>query len=186
MKLVNTMMRNHQSGFSLIEVLISVFILAVGLLGAASLQMRSLQQEQSAYFRSQATLMAYDMADRMRSNTSGLASGFYDEPTAADNNCSLLSATSVGAVTACTPQQMARNDMYEWAGNGTTINNIANILPNGSAIVCLDSTPEDGTAISNACDGIGSVYAIKIWWSDDRSQENANDRIQRFVTTVSF
>lgn len=180
------MQLHHHSGFSLIEVLISIFILAVGLLGAAGLQMRSLQQEQSAYFRSQATLMAYDMADRMRSNASGLASGEYNNPTASDNSCSALTIASGATVTACTPAQMATHDMYEWAGSGSSINNIANILPNGSGIVCLDSSPDDGTASTPACDNSGSVYAIKIWWSDDRTQENASDRVQRFTTTVSF
>lgn len=171
------------SGFSLIEVLIAIFVLALGLLGSASLQMRSLQQNQSAYFRSQATILAYDMADRMRANATGLQAGDYNNPTANDNDCSSITASTVAT---CTATQMAEHDMYEWAGNGATINNIAEILPNGSAIVCLDSTPDDGSAAVPACDGNGTVYAIKLWWTDDRTQEVAANRTQRFVTTVSF
>lgn len=173
------MQKKQQSGFSLIEVLISIFVLAVGLLGAAGLQMLSLQQEQSAYLRSQATIIAYDMADRMRANPAGLSDGGYNNPTAAYNiNCT----TSSG----CTSAQMATHDFYEWAGNGTTTTSIANILPRGVGVVCLDSSPEDGDLTDAACDNTGSVYAIKIWWSDDRSANTAADRIQRFVTTVSF
>ena len=60
-------MKTH-SGFTLIEVLISMLILAVGLLGLAGLQATGLRNNLSAYNRSQATQLAYDMADRMRAN----------------------------------------------------------------------------------------------------------------------
>jgi type IV pilus assembly protein PilV len=56
------------NGFSLLEVLISVFILAVGLLGLASLQMNSLKNNHSAQYRTSATVLAYDLIDRMRLN----------------------------------------------------------------------------------------------------------------------
>ncbi len=56
------------TGFTLIEVLIAMLVLAVGLLGLAGLQATSLRNNQSAYNRSQATQLAYDLADRMRAN----------------------------------------------------------------------------------------------------------------------
>ena len=61
------------TGFTLIEVLIAMLVLAVGLLGLAGLQATSLKNNQSAYNRSQATQLAYDMADRMRANVAGVA-----------------------------------------------------------------------------------------------------------------
>ena len=57
---------HKQSGSSLLEVLVAVVILAFGLLGLAGLQISSVKSSHSAYLRSQATLLAYDMADRMR------------------------------------------------------------------------------------------------------------------------
>jgi len=56
----------HQSGFSLIEVLVTVLILATSLLAVATLQTRSLEYNHSAYLRSQANIIAYDILDRMR------------------------------------------------------------------------------------------------------------------------
>lgn len=50
-----------ERGFTLIEVLIALLVLAVGLLGMASLMMTSLQSSQSAYLRSQASLLAQDL-----------------------------------------------------------------------------------------------------------------------------
>src|SRR5664280_455779 len=61
---------NKNSGFTLLEVLIAMLVLAVGLLGLAGLQATSLRNNQSAYNRSQATQLAYDLADRMRNNAS--------------------------------------------------------------------------------------------------------------------
>lgn len=69
---------NAQAGFSLIEVLVAVLVLAVGLLGMAGLQAVTLQNGQSAYMRSQATILAYDIMDRMRVNRDQAIAGAYD------------------------------------------------------------------------------------------------------------
>ncbi len=66
--------RSRQSGFSLLEVLIAIVITSIGLLGLAAMQATGLRNNHSAYHRSQATVLAYDIADRMRSNASSMAS----------------------------------------------------------------------------------------------------------------
>ncbi|QOY72380.1 type IV pilus modification protein PilV [Pseudomonas sp. OST1909] len=58
----------HQSGMTLIEVLIALLILAVGLMGAAMLQLNALKYTDSARMISQASFIAYDMLDRIRAN----------------------------------------------------------------------------------------------------------------------
>lgn len=63
-----------QRGVGLIEVLVTVLILATSLMALAALQTRSLQFNQGSYLRSQANIYAYDILDRMRSNTTNLAS----------------------------------------------------------------------------------------------------------------
>lgn len=57
---------NLQKGVGLIEVMIAVLILSISLLTIASLQSKSLQYNQSAYWRSQANVLAYDLLDRLR------------------------------------------------------------------------------------------------------------------------
>ncbi|MCQ4262306.1 type IV pilus modification protein PilV [Stutzerimonas stutzeri] len=71
-------MTNYQRGATLIEVLVAMLILSVGLLGLASMQMTALQSNQSAYYRSQATVLAYDIIDRMRANRADALNGVYD------------------------------------------------------------------------------------------------------------
>lgn len=59
---------DRQSGMTLIEVLVTVVLISVGLLGVAALQLVSLKNNQDAYVRSQASSLAGDILDRMRAN----------------------------------------------------------------------------------------------------------------------
>lgn len=67
-----------QSGFTLIEILIAVIVLALGLLGLAGLQATGMRNNTSSYLRSQATFLAYDMADRIRANRQNALDGHYN------------------------------------------------------------------------------------------------------------
>lgn len=78
-------MMQRQAGVTLIEVMVALLIFAIGLLGVAALQGLSLQGGQSAYHRTQATNLAYEIADFARANRS-----------AAINNCGLPAANLVG------------------------------------------------------------------------------------------
>jgi type IV pilus assembly protein PilV len=66
------------AGMTLIEVLVAVLVLSIGLLGLAGLQTLSLRSNHSAYLRSQATVLAYDIVDRMRANRSNALDGAYN------------------------------------------------------------------------------------------------------------
>jgi type IV pilus assembly protein PilV len=129
---------NKNTGFTLIEVLIAMLVLAVGLLGLAGLQATSLSNAQSAYNRSQSTQLAYLLADNMRANVAGVAA--YTGSAAQIANC----LTTVG----CTPAQMAQNDLYQWNLAVTTA------LPGGVG------------GIAVAVVGGANVYTITISWTD--------------------
>jgi len=66
------------TGMTLVEVLVAVLVLSIGLLGLASLQMTVLRSNHSAYLRSQATLLAQDITERMLANRSAALAGKYD------------------------------------------------------------------------------------------------------------
>ncbi|PKL95002.1 MAG: type IV pilus modification protein PilV, partial [Gammaproteobacteria bacterium HGW-Gammaproteobacteria-8] len=59
---------SRQGGFSLLEVLISVVVLSVGLLGMAALQINAMKNSQSSFQRTQAVMLSYYMLDAMRAN----------------------------------------------------------------------------------------------------------------------
>lgn len=58
----------RMAGFSMIEVLIALIVLAFGLLGFALLQTMNLRFTQSANYKTEATNLAYDLLDQMRAN----------------------------------------------------------------------------------------------------------------------
>ena len=57
-----------QRGFSLIEVLIALLLVALGVLGAAALQLNALRYTQDSAYRAQAALLVTDLLERMRAN----------------------------------------------------------------------------------------------------------------------
>ena len=107
-----------QSGFSLIEILITLVILAFGLIGLAGLQAVGLKNSQSSLIRSQATLAGYDILDRMRSNCSAALNGNYDLA---------LSATSPSG------SSIEATDLSEWRTA------ISNSLISGQGGVSVDA-----------------------------------------------
>ncbi|WP_421682468.1 type IV pilus modification protein PilV [Stutzerimonas urumqiensis] len=69
---------DRERGATLIEVLVALLVLSIGLLGLAGLQMAAIKSNHSAYYRSQATVLAYDITDRMRANRADALNGVYD------------------------------------------------------------------------------------------------------------
>lgn len=137
------------------EIVVSLLVLSFGLLGMAGVQSVSLRGNQSAYYRTMATTFTADMVERMTANRAAVNAGNYDDATgAATANCF--------TATGCTSTQMAAQDVLDWTAL------IAAALPGGDSVVCIDSSPNDGTSAAHACDGAGSIYAIKIWWDEDR------------------
>jgi len=166
--------RRRDRGFTLIEVMVALLVLSIGLLGLAGLQVAALQNNQSAFMRSQATALAYDLADRMRSNVVGTISGNYDPANAAV-------VPTCRTTAGCTSQEMAANDLAEW--NAT----IAANLPMGEGAVCIDSTPSDGAdSTTPECDGVGTQYVIKLWWDENRDGEISTDPTNMERLEISF
>ena len=129
-----------QQGFTLLEVMISLVIFSIGLIGLAGLQAIGLQNNYSAYNRTVATQVAYDLADRIRNNrnqdyTIGI-------PGTAPTSC-------IGTSVTCTPLQLTRFDLFEW---DASVKSAQNGLTNAQGFISL----------------AGTTYTIKIEWGDQR------------------
>lgn len=94
-----------QHGFALTESLITLFILSIGLLGLASLQLNAIKHQQESEFRLMAINQANAIADRMRANIAGAKSGAYN---------GLASQVSFSSCSICNAHQLAQKDRYEW------------------------------------------------------------------------
>jgi len=157
-------------GFTLIEVLISVLILGLGILGTLNLQTRALLDNQDAYLRSQAIILAYDMADRIRANAgiwrTAIPNNTVNNLTLNDANnnaagayaaCSAYDPNPAGKLNPpivpgiCNTTTMAQYDVYRWQTD------VANILNGGTATIGLGGDP-------NTASTARDVVTITITW----------------------
>ena len=130
----------RQRGFTLLEVLIAAFLLSIGLLGLASVQTMGLRYNQIAYHRTQATLLSYDMVDRMRANVVGVRQGKYDlivtDSPPDEPKCLAVS---------CSAADIAIADIRQWSLQ------MQSVLPQGSGSVNKDAV---------------GTFIIHVMWDD--------------------
>lgn len=115
--------RKSEAGFGMLEVLISLLILAIGLLGLASLQTTTLAQTTEVRNRSQAILLVDDLLERVRANRSNIAS--YEVAAGNLPDCATDFAIENNGV--------AADDLAEWK------NSLACLLPGGNGSVTEDN-----------------------------------------------
>ncbi|SFM60490.1 type IV pilus modification protein PilV [Marinobacter zhejiangensis] len=139
---------NDQAGFSLIELLVTLVILAVGLLGLAGLMMDGLRNNQSAYLRTQASILAYDMADRIRLNRGQARVGMYSGYSTAGNGAITSLPTCVTAATGCTAADRVTLDKAEWTREIQGIGNGSALLPSGVGTIGADSSGNITVSVS--------------------------------------
>ncbi len=144
----------RQKGVGLIEVLISVLILAVGLMGIAAMQATALRNSQSSLERSQAVIHSYSILDAMRANNTAARSGEY-------NTTTLI--CSAGAVAAASP--LVASDSADWISSLQ-----ASLGPDAcgqiACAVVAGSTARD--------------CSVTVEWNDSRGTDGAS--AQRLIT----
>jgi type IV pilus assembly protein PilV len=150
----------HQTGFSLIEALISIIILAIGLLGLAGLQSRAMMMNQSSYYRGIATDLASDLGDKIRASRTPfmLSSESEFQPGLPPDYSLCRPALNDPEDIACGTQSAGRStyllseDMMNWYSH------LRNQLPN--AQFYLNSEPS----------GNFFKYTLTIAWTDNRKE----------------
>lgn len=142
-------MRNHpdvsrpQRGFSMIEVLVTLVILAMAMLGSAGLQAYAMKTGQGGQFRNQAAFLVADMVERMEANkTKSVSASGYASALSSSVDCSSNS---------CSPDDLAAYDVTQWKAA------ILAVLPEGT-----------GTVTQTAA-GNPSTYTVTINWVDRKT-----------------
>lgn len=147
--------RHKQKGVGLVEILITIVLLAIGFLAAARMQVEGMRFSQSAYYQSQAYFLASDMINRMRTNSDGVQDGDYNDietsSEAVDPGC---------GSEACNPSDIALQDVFEWSGyfhsqEETTTNFIA-ALPSSDSIQAYATV----ATLDN------EIYSVTLLWSE--------------------
>ena len=134
--------QSRQSGFSLIEVLVTIAILMIGLLGLAALQTNATVAEMEAYQRSQALVLAQDLADRIAANKGEAAKYVKDD-------------IGAGGVVDCTAKTGADLDLCEW---GNVLAGASEVTAGGSKVGAMIG--------ARGCVQLASanVYMVTVAW----------------------
>jgi len=140
----------RQSGVSLIEALVSLVVLALGVLGLAGLQTRTLVESRNTHYRAAAIQKIADLAERMQLNHVAARAGAYSTlafgvAPVASANCLPANMKDDGAV--CTPAQMAASDLAQWRAE------LRQFIPNA-----------DASTFANLQNGV-PVVGVMIAWS---------------------
>ncbi|MFK0571728.1 type IV pilus modification protein PilV [Endozoicomonas sp.] len=104
-------------GVGLIEVLVSLLIIAIGILGMAGVHSRSLQYNQSSYVQSQAAFLATDMLDRIQANSALAKTGSNYQVGLDDSEfsqCVQSDYPNACETGNCTPSELAGYDILQW------------------------------------------------------------------------
>lgn len=178
-----SLLMNKAAGFTLIEVLVSVLVLAAGLLGLAALQANGVKNNQLAYNRSQAVHLAQDIADRIRANPGALityadvnANGTQDYSESPPMpSAAIVAACSTAA--GCTPAELAKTDINQWQAA------LAAVLPSGCGSILRGTDTTVAADVDNGCGGkvpkeVASTKQITIsinWDEDNDGNRDAHD-----------
>ncbi|SET38863.1 type IV pilus modification protein PilV [Variovorax sp. OV084] len=165
------------AGFSLLEVLVSIIVLTVGLLGASGMLLSAMRTTSESGNFSSAVNLARELSEKTRANK------VIAIKTAAADNAYLLDwksgDTTPGASTAgttcisadCTNVQLASWDVNNW------VQRVDAALPGSRVKVCLDSDPWDtsSSAYKWACDPAGRNLVVKLSWTPRQTNSALND-----------
>ena len=142
-------MLDKQTGSGMIEILVSLIVLAIGLLGIAGMQVISMKNANNAEHRYRASMIAYDMMERMRSNPAGVSTNEYNNVNISSSGSSDSSASTCSAV--CSASELAAYDVAMWEQKITA-------LPNGTASVT----------------GNAAVFEITVAWQEQNTNKDSS------------
>lgn len=143
-------------GFSIVEALVALVVLAVGMLGIAALYVESLRAGRSAVYRTQAVNLASDMADRIRANRNA---GEAYELAGGDNPAVQGCADTGGGSATCAPEALAQDDLARWLAA------IREALPGNG-----NDTPSGTIDVEPAV--VPTQYTITVTWSEPGEAQN--------------
>jgi type IV pilus assembly protein PilV len=158
---------SRQRGISLIEVMMSVLIFSIGLIGLAGLMVMATRSNHSAYLRTQVTFLANSMANRMSGNPTGVWSGAY-------NSASYpVAAASAGCASgaACTPANLALHDQRLWSEQLRTFLPDPKASVDCSGVTAVSYNP---TSQLNLRPPYGGSCKMSVKWSERENADSAH------------
>lgn len=161
----------RQSGFTLIEILVTMFILAIGLLGLAGLTVDGMRNNQGAYLRTQASILAYDMADRIRANRQHAEDGgSYKDFSTVDASTNLPGCATED--TGCSPTQQATLDLVQWTRLIQGVGSGVTLLPAGEGTIAYDDA--------------NGIFTVTVQWEEVAKDGESEGDVREDSFAVRF
>jgi len=148
---------SRESGFTLIEVLVALIILAIGVMGVAALQMSTYRQLQTSHNFAAAAMLAGNMGDRMMANPAQVLANAY-------NHTDASSTPKDCAANTCTVAEIAAYDVDQWQTR------VTGDIDNGTKIP--GSLP---AGVGSVVRGTGTNFNVIVRWDDDLSGSTDTD-----------
>jgi type IV pilus assembly protein PilV len=169
-------------GFSLVEVLVALSVLAAGVAGAVAAQGTALRTRRETRLASQAVVLAGSLADAMRANAALFLAPDGGNPYLQldfDAARSTPPAQAACAQLACSAVEQARTDV------AVATYALAAQFPGGRVAVCRDAQVAEGALAWDCVGGPGATVVIKIGWAVRREDATAAERARpRLVMAV--
>ncbi|GGY17544.1 type IV pilus modification protein PilV [Massilia dura] len=153
----------HAAGFTLLEVLIALLVLALGLIGGTAMQLHAMRTRHESALLSAAVQIAAGMADRMRANAAQVPAVYLGVDYDAHANPVPVAPESTCRLGPCDPAGIARLDVHELGRQ------VRAALPAGRARICRDAQMYAGGRLRWTCTGGASdPVVVKIGWRGRR------------------
>ncbi len=147
-----------QKGFSLIELLVTVVIFSIGLLGAAGLQIVSKRATFAAMQRTTATQVASGLLEDMRANGPALATYVATAQIGQKSIIGVSSQDCTNTTKTCTTAEISLRDLNSWE---TLMDGDMEVSKDGGSVGGLISP---AACIAGPVDGSAGIYVVSVAW----------------------
>lgn len=187
---------NLQTGFSLVEVLVSILVVSIGIIGSSAMELTALRTAQQSGFQTIAHQLAAEISNQIRAakNDQIRVTEILNTYLSVDYRAEAGSPSTVAQCfsidSSCQPIDLAKFNISQWE------NRIKAMLPNGRLVICQDSEPWDNEKgeYKWQCGGPSNntdKVVVKIGWdlkgmNGDSSSDTERNRPPLIVLVTSI
>lgn len=175
--------RSRHSGFSLVEVLVSIMILSFGVLGSVGMQAAAMRSNKEVRLQALAGSLSRELAEKMRGNnlvaigTTAVANPYLLGVTLLKDTTVTVPAVNCFTANCTTGAAIAAWDIYDWQLR------VKDALPSARVLICMDETPFTAAGLPEwDCSNTGNVAVLKLAWN--RANEKGETQFTSAAATI--
>ncbi len=170
----------HQQGVTLLEMLVTLLILSIGLLGVAALQSRGQQVSVASYVRTQATMLGNEIMEQILINSEFAKNDVIENGTGIGKGyvANVKPTTNINCDSStCTTTELRNYDLVQW------YDHLAEALPGGTGTISATRIPEPPNG--DTSDQVRYIISIQ-WNLRDVERENSDEGTKTITWVVQI